>query len=71
MLENMRYFILRAVRNMRQWPLLCTAAILTMAVALTTVATFFLIVVNIEQLAQSWTKEIQVVAYLDKGLPAS
>ncbi len=69
MLENIRYFILRAVRNMRQWPLLCTAAILTMAVALATVATFFLIVVNIEQLAQSWTKEIQVIAYLDKAVP--
>lgn len=69
MLETIRYFIRRAVRNMRQWPLLCTAAILTMAVALATVATFFLVVVNIEQLAQSWAKEIQVVAYLDKALP--
>ena len=69
MLDSTRYFILRAVRNMRQWPLLCTAAVLTMAVALTTVATFFLVVVNVEQLAQSWTKEIQVVAYLENALP--
>ena len=69
MLDNCRYFILRAVRNMRQWPLLCTAAILTMAVALATVATFFLVVVNIEQLAQSWTQEIQVIAYLETALP--
>ena len=69
MLDSTRYFILRAVRNMRQWPLLCTVAILTMAVALTTVATFFLVVVNVEQLAQGWTKEIQVVAYLDNALP--
>ena len=69
MLEKIRYFIRRAVRNMRQWPLLCTAAILTMAVALATVATFFLVVVNVEQLAKSWTKEIQVVAYLEKALP--
>lgn len=66
MLENIRYFIRRALRNMRQWPLLCTAAVLTMAVALVTVATFFLVVVNVEQLAASWTKEIQVVAYLEK-----
>ncbi|SHI46288.1 cell division protein FtsX [Malonomonas rubra DSM 5091] len=65
MLENIRYFIRRAVRNMRQWPLLCTAAILTMAVALATVATFFLVVVNIEQLASNWTREIQVIAYLE------
>lgn len=67
MLENIRYFIRRAVRNMRQWPLLCTAAILTMAVALATVATFFLVVINVEQLAVNWTREIQVIAYLEKA----
>ena len=67
MLENIRYFIRRAVRNMRQWPLLCTAAILTMAVALATVATFFLVVINVEQLASNWTREIQVIAYLDQA----
>ncbi len=66
MLEKIRYFILRALRNMRQWPFLCTVAILTMAVALAIVATFFLVVVNVEQLALHWTKEIQVVAYLQK-----
>jgi cell division transport system permease protein len=66
-LESIRYFIRRAIRNMRQWPMLCTAAILTMAVALATVATFFLVVVNIEQLASNWTREIQVVAYLEKA----
>jgi len=64
-LESLRYFIFRALRNMRQWPFLCAASILTMAIALATVATFFLVVVNIEQLAQRWTAEIQVVAYLD------
>ncbi|MCK5913849.1 MAG: permease-like cell division protein FtsX [Desulfuromusa sp.] len=67
MLDKIRYFILRALRNMRQWPFLCTASILTMAIALATVATFFLVVVNIEQLASRWTKEIQVVAYLQKA----
>ncbi len=64
MLDKFRYFILRALRNMRQWPFLCSASILTMAIALATVATFFLVVVNIDQLATRWTKEIQVVAYL-------
>lgn len=66
MLDTIRYFIMRALRNMRQWPFLCSASILTMAVALATVATFFLVVVNIEQLAQRWTKEIQIIAYLQK-----
>jgi len=66
-LENIRYFIRRAIRNMRQWPLLCTASILTMAVALATIATFFLVVVNVDQLSHRWSKEIQVVAYLDQA----
>jgi cell division transport system permease protein len=65
-LEAVRYFFLRALRNMRQWPFLCSAAILTMAVSLATIATFFLIVVNIEQLAARWTQEIQVIAYLQR-----
>lgn len=63
MLENVQYFIRRALRNMRQWPVLCTAAVLTMAVALATVATFFLVVINIQGLASSWSEEVQVVAY--------
>ena len=67
MLDKIRYFILRALRNMRQWPFLCSASILTMAIALATVATFFLVVVNIEQLALRWTQEIQVIAYLQKA----
>jgi cell division transport system permease protein len=66
-LDKIRYFIIRALRNMRQWPFLCSASILTMAIALATVATFFLVVVNIEQLALRWTKEIQVIAYLEKA----
>lgn len=63
MLENIRYFIRRALRNMRQWPVLCTAAIMTMAVALATMATFFLVVMNIQGLADSWSEKVQVVAY--------
>lgn len=70
MLERIRYFILRAVRNMRQWPFLCMASILTMAIALATVGTFILVVMNIEQLAQRWTQEVQVVAYLKQPLPS-
>ncbi len=67
MLDKFRYFIMRALRNMRQWPFLCSASILTMAIALAAVAMFFLVVVNIEQLALRWTKEIQVIAYLQKA----
>lgn len=66
MLDKFRYFIRRAYRNMRQWPFLCTASILTMAVALATVATFFLLVMNIQQMAAKWSEDLQVVAYLQK-----
>lgn len=69
MFEYFRYFILRALRNMRQWPVLCSAAILTMAVALTTVATFFLVVINIQSLAHNWSEEVQVVAYFQTAPP--
>ncbi len=69
MFEYLRYFILRALRNMRQWPVLCSAAILTMAVALTTVATFFLVVINIQNLARNWSEEVQVVAYFQTPPP--
>ncbi|MCF6177851.1 MAG: permease-like cell division protein FtsX [Geopsychrobacter sp.] len=69
MLEKIRYFIRRALRNMRQWPVLCSAAILTMAVALATMATFFLVVLNIQGLATNWSQEIQVVAYFKTPPP--
>lgn len=66
MLDRFRYFIRRALLNMRQWPFLCAASVLTMAVALATVATFFLVVMNVEQMATKWSEDLQVVAYLDK-----
>ena len=67
MLDKFRYFIFRALRNMRQWPFLCSASILTMAVALATVATFFLVVMNVQQMATKWSEDLQVVVYLDKA----
>jgi len=69
-LDKFRYFIFRALRNMRQWPFLCAASILTVAVALATVATFFLVVMNVQQMATRWSEDLQVVAYLDNQLPA-
>jgi cell division transport system permease protein len=51
---------------MRQSPFLCGAAIGTVAVALTILAFFTILVVNIQQLTSQWSKEIQVVAYLEE-----
>ena len=50
---------------MRQTPLLCSAAIGFVAVALTILSFFGVIVLNVQQLAQHWSREIQVVAYLE------
>lgn len=66
MLDKFSYFIRRALHNMRQWPFLCTASVLTMAVALASVATFFLVVMNIQLMATKWSEDLQVVAYLDR-----
>ncbi|MDT8420650.1 MAG: permease-like cell division protein FtsX [Desulfuromonadales bacterium] len=66
MLDKSSYFIRRALRNMRQWPFLCTASVLTMAVALASVATFFLVVMNVQLMATKWSEDLQVVAYLEQ-----
>jgi len=59
------YLSRRVLRNIRQSPVLCSAAIGTVAVALTVLSFFALIVINIQSLAAHWSEEIQVVAYLD------
>lgn len=56
----------RALRNMAQSPFLCTAAVGTVAVSLTILAFFGVMVVNVQQLTRQWSREIQVVAYLDQ-----
>lgn len=51
---------------MRQSPFLCTAAIGTVTVSLCILTFFAIIVLNIQQLTKHWSREIQVVAYLDE-----
>lgn len=65
MLDRTIYLIRRVFRNIKQSPVLCTAAIGTVAVALTVLAFFALIVINVQSVASRWSEEIQVVAYLD------
>lgn len=69
-MRRLIYFLFRALRNMRQSPFLCVAAISTVAVSLIILASFALVVLNVEQLTRNWSKEIQVVAYLDR-VPAA
>jgi len=63
------YLVRRAMRNMRQSPFLCTAAIGTVTVSLCILTFFAIIVLNVQQLTRHWSREVEVVAYLDE-IPA-
>lgn len=65
MFERSGYFVRRALRNMRQSPVLCSAAVGTVAVALTIVAFFAVIVLNVQKLTRHWSEDVQVVAFID------
>jgi cell division transport system permease protein len=64
LLERQSYFFFRTLRNMRQSPFLSLAAIGTVAVSLTILAFFGVLVLNIQKLTSNWSREVQVVAYL-------
>lgn len=66
MLERPVYMIRRALRNMGQSPFLSIAAVGTVAVSLTILAFFAVMVVNVQQMTRHWSREIQVVAYLEQ-----
>lgn len=65
MFERPGYFVKRALRNMRQSPVLCAAAVGTVAVALTILAFFAIIVLNVQKLTRNWSEDVQVVAYMN------
>jgi cell division transport system permease protein len=50
---------------MRQSPVLCSAAVGTVAVALIILAFFAIIVLNVQKLTRHWSEDVQVVAYID------
>lgn len=59
------YFLKRALRNMRQSPVLSLASIATVAVAFALLAFFAIAVLNVQQLTASWGENLAIVAYLD------
>lgn len=65
MLLRSGYFLKRALRNMRQSPVLSLASIGTVAVALALLAFFAIAVLNVQQLTASWGENLAIVAYLD------
>ncbi len=60
------YFFRRALRNMRQSPVLSLASVGTIAVALALLAFFAIAVLNVQQLTASWGETLTIVAYLDE-----
>lgn len=67
MFERLRYFFQRVLSNMRQTPVLTAATTLTVAVALTLVAVFAILAINVQRLGELWGGEVQVVAYLESS----
>lgn len=65
MLMRTGYFLKRALRNIRQSPVLSLASVGTVAVALALLAFFAIAVLNVQQLSASWGENLAVVAYLD------
>src|SRR5210317_902449 len=65
MVFRLGYFIKRALRNMRQSPVLSLASVATVAVALALLAFFAIAVLNVQQLTASWGENLAIVAYLD------
>ena len=65
MLGRSGYHLRRALRNMRQSPVLSLASVATVAVSLALLAFFTLAVLNVQQLTAAWGEEMAIVAYLD------
>lgn len=61
------YYIKRALRNMRQSPVLSLAAVGTVAVALALMAFFAIAVLNVQQLTASWEENLAIVAYIGEA----
>nr|WP_320050575.1 permease-like cell division protein FtsX [uncultured Desulfuromonas sp.] len=65
-MERLKYFFQRTIFSMKQSPLLCSATIGTVAIALMLLSFFTLIVLNVQNLTKQWSRDIQVVVYLDR-----
>ena len=66
MIGQLTYFLRRALRNMRLSPVLSSAAVFTVGVALALLAFFAIAVLNVQRLSESWTADLAIIAYLDQ-----
>ena len=62
MIKKLSYPVTRAWRNLRQTPVLSTATILSIAVALGIVALFAVLLLNGRQVTEHWRQDVRMVA---------
>lgn len=67
---RLRYFLGRAMTNMRQNVFVNIVTIGTITLALLIVSLFLLLFVNLESAADNWSERVQVTVYFDKELTA-
>lgn len=65
---RLNYFMGRALANIRQNVFVNVVTVGTITLALLIVALFLLLVVNLENAAESWSERVQVTVYFDKEL---
>lgn len=65
---RMRYFVTRALSNIRQNILLSVLTVGTITLALLIISIFLLLFVNLQGVADNWSKKVQVTVYFDQEL---
>ncbi len=63
-----KYFFARALSNIRQNIFINIVTVGTITLALLIIALFLLVFVNLEGVAENWSKRVQVTAYFDQEL---
>lgn len=67
---RLRYFISRALTNVRQNIFVNVVTVGTITLALLIVSLFLLVFVNLEKAAENWSERVQVTVYFDHELTA-
>ncbi|WP_041972617.1 permease-like cell division protein FtsX [Geobacter sp. OR-1] len=63
---RLRYFLDRAILNIRQNLFINLVTVLTISLGLLIISLFLLLLVNLEGVAHEWTRQVQVTVYLEK-----
>jgi len=66
MIGQLTYFLRRALRNMRLSPVLSSASVFAVGIALALLAFFAIAVLNVQRVTESWTADLAIIAYLDQ-----